>query len=512
MSSSRRNVAAQTLWPLLLLTIAALLLRAWRLGATPLFADEAYYLLWSHNLAPGYYDHPAGVAMLLRVSTALGGESGIGVRWLNALLSAVCVPLLYEVGRRYLSGLGGWLGAIAVAFGPVYIITGRIVFPDSLQYFLLLLNLIALYPLLRFGGDPVKWVLFGLSLGLLLNVKGTSLLYLGALVLYVALWRREWLHDRWAWLGVGVTLLVFLPWLIWGAQHDWPSLRLALSQGGGFGMERVSPLASLAHAWRYLTPPAAILAVTAVIGALIGAFRLRSGAETGVTLRNPPEWIFLGVSAACILLPMAFSAANSPRNLAFGLLPLWPLAALLASPDARPLAARLQRWVLIGLSGWLAICGIGTVTALLTPTRFPHSSGADLIRKDAAGWPQFARSLAAPEGGLLYAVDYSIAGQLAYYTGRTTYSSIGQFRYWGVPDADDWTVVAQGYIPSELVTERLKQGFAEVSGPEIGKYSSVDGEKRVYVWRAEGRAVPTVQLMDDLDFLSLASEAAQEQN
>ena len=34
------------------LILAALALRLWRLGAMPLFSDEAYYLLWVDRLAP----------------------------------------------------------------------------------------------------------------------------------------------------------------------------------------------------------------------------------------------------------------------------------------------------------------------------------------------------------------------------------------------------------------------------------------------------------------------------
>jgi 4-amino-4-deoxy-L-arabinose transferase-like glycosyltransferase len=407
------------------------------------------------------------------------------------------------------SELGGWIGAAAVAFGPVYILTGRIVYPDSLQYTFLLLNLLALARLLRREGRIVEWAWFGLTLGLLLNVKGTSLLYAGALAIYVLSWRRAWLRDPRAWLGAGLAALVFLPWLIWAAGHDWPSLRLALNQGSGFGMERPGLLGSVAHAWRYLTPPAVILAAMAALGAATGVARLWQGRKPGESLRQPPDWMVLALASGVILLPMILSAADSPRNLALGLLPMWPLAALLPGPDTRWRARRLQSWAWVALFAWLALCGIGTVSALLSPAVLPHSSGADAIRRDAAGWPQFGRDLAASESDLLYAVDYSIAGQAAYYTGRPVHSSLGQFRFWGVPDAEDWTVLAQGYIPGALVTERLRRGFESVSGPDAWRFADEDGEKIVYIWRAVGRRAPTARLLDDLDFLALARQAAE---
>jgi hypothetical protein len=215
----------------------------------------------------------------------------------------------------------------------------------------------------------------------------------------------------------------------------------------------------------------------------------------------------LALAAATFLLPMALSAANSPRNLALGLLPLWPLAALLPGPQPSRRMARLLSLAACALFGLMAIYAVGATAALLGPTQLPGSSGAALIRRDAAGWRQFGQAFSAPASDLIYAVDYSIAGQVSYYTGRPVQSSIGQFRYWGVPDAVDWTVLAQGYLPPELITERLQSGFGEVTGPEVWSYRDDDGEKRVTIWRATGRRVPTSQLLDDLDYLSLAQEA-----
>jgi hypothetical protein len=107
----------------------------------------------------------------------------------------------------------------------------------------------------------------------------------------------------------------------------------------------------------------------------------------------------------------------------------------------------------------------------------------------------------------LFAVDYSITGQVAYYVGRPVHSSIGQFRFWGVPDTEDWTVLAQGYIPETLVTEGLRQGFESVNGPEVRSFTDEDGEKIVYIWRAAGRRASSAQLLDDLDFLALREAA-----
>jgi 4-amino-4-deoxy-L-arabinose transferase-like glycosyltransferase len=491
---------------LLLVTLAAGALRVWQLGVMPLFADEAYYLLWSQRLAPGYYDHPAAVALLLRLSVILGGDGETGVRWLNALVSTACVPLIFAVGKRYVSPVAGWLAALSVALGPVYVLTGRVVYPDALQFLLLLLNLLALAPLIESDGTTRQWVWFGLTLGALLNTKGTSLLYLAGLGSYALLWRRDWLGNRRAWLGSGVALALLAPWLAWSARHDWPSLRLALHQGGGFGLAQTSLSSAVAHAWRYLTLPSLLLAALAALGAALETaqvIRHRKAREPG---GRPLAWMLLVIAAVSILAPMLLSAANSPRNLALGLLPLWPLAGLFYARAE----GRGKVWLdagFVALFAGMAVCAGGTVMALSGPARLPQSSGAAGIRQDSAGWPEFGAWLTAPADDLLFAVDYSIAGQVAHYTGRPVQSSLGQFRYWGVPDADDWTVLAQGYVPAELITERLRSDFETVTGPEVWVYRGDGGEKSVRVWRARGRRAPTTQLLDDLDFLALAQEA-----
>ena len=62
----------------------AVFLRFWHLGSAALIGDESYYWLWSERLALAYYDNAAGVALLVRMSTLFGGQSELGIRWLNA--------------------------------------------------------------------------------------------------------------------------------------------------------------------------------------------------------------------------------------------------------------------------------------------------------------------------------------------------------------------------------------------------------------------------------------------
>ncbi len=257
----------------LTLSLLALGLRFWRLGEMPLFGDEAYYLQFIDHPAPAYVDHPIGIAVLLGLSTALGGRTEIGVRWLNAVLGVVCVPLAFAMGRRYVSVGGGLIAAATVAFVPVFVVTGRVTFPDVLHAVLLLVNLLTLAPLLEGEDEGWRWALFGLTLALLLNVKLSSLFYVAGLVLFVLMFRLEWLRSQGFWLAAGIAALGFLPVLAWNAAHSWAGFRWAVAQGNAFGLTPLAWDARLRHAWWYHTPPVIVLGLLSGAGAGLALIR-----------------------------------------------------------------------------------------------------------------------------------------------------------------------------------------------------------------------------------------------
>ena len=337
------------------------------------------------------------------------------MRGLNALLSAACVPLAYAVGRRYVSMWGGLFAAIAVAFGPVYIITGRVAYPDTLQMALILVNLLSLAPLLGGRGTLPRWALFGFTLALLFNTKLSSAFYAVGLGIYLLGWRRDLLRQPGLWLALGLAALGLIPVIGWNARHEWAMVRWAIHHGQGFGLPQPGLGASLAHAWRYLTPPAALLAGFAAAFAVFGLASRRVGTAAPRTAaacgRQRTALFLLPLVAACLLLPILLSQANSPRNLGAGLLLLWPLAGFAISAAGEPGVsdrsgrpahrwARGLRLPVFSLCLWLVLYGVGTTAALQGPTPLPANTAAPVIRSDASGWPEFAAEFPQPAEGL----------------------------------------------------------------------------------------------------------------
>ncbi len=460
-------------------------LRFWGLGTLPLIGDESYYWLWSRHLDWAYYDHPAGVALLVRLGTALGGSSEAGVRWLNALLGLGCIWLTYLLGARALSRRAGLLGAAAVALGAPYLITSRFVYTDALHLFTALLNLLCFRLLAAGGGASILGGLaFGLSLALLLNTKYSAYLYAAALGVGVLLDYRNLLERRPFWLGVGIGGIGVLPVLAWNAAHRWASFRWQFSHATTALGGEYSLLGGIYHALVYITLPLLLLA-------LLGLGRLRTPAER-----------LLNLVALFLLVPVLISPANSPRNLTTGLVFLLLLAGTrLPSPLRNRTDGAVAGLLALLLFG-TALYGVGTLADLNGPSGWPHSSITAAIRRDTAGWRELGPLLREfPEP--IFAVDYSIASQIRYYSGREAITAWGQYRIWGIPDLRRATFVAQDYLPPEVISSRLRRAFRRVEGPQRFDFIQFGVTKVVYIWQAEGLRWKQDRLLRELDFLAL---------
>src|SRR5207237_6172110 len=80
--------------------VAGVLVRLLFAGLVPHFGDEAYYWEWSRHLAPGYFDHPPGIPLLIRGGTALLGNVPLGVLLLPVLAVLLAALATSAVARR----------------------------------------------------------------------------------------------------------------------------------------------------------------------------------------------------------------------------------------------------------------------------------------------------------------------------------------------------------------------------------------------------------------------------
>ena len=80
------------------------------------------------------------------------------------------------------------------------------------------------------SGDARWWLAAGVFAGLALLSKFTVVMLVPAVLAFMLVpdWRRRWLRSPYPWLAALIAVVVFLPVLIWNAEHDWASFRFQL--------------------------------------------------------------------------------------------------------------------------------------------------------------------------------------------------------------------------------------------------------------------------------------------
>jgi hypothetical protein len=208
------------------LTVAALVaLRLVAAAWTPLTFDEAYYWIWSNNLATGYYDHPPGVALVIRLGTLIAGDTELGVRLVSILLA---LPMSFAVYRTAEILFGGQrVAATATVLLNVTLMAAvgtLIVTPDSP---LLVASSFVLFFLAKVleSGRGAWWLAVGAAAGLALISKYTAMFFGLAILIWLISVpaMRQWLTSLWLYLGGLVALIIFSPVILWNAEHGWVS-------------------------------------------------------------------------------------------------------------------------------------------------------------------------------------------------------------------------------------------------------------------------------------------------
>lgn len=503
MNRKRRRFAGAIFWPMLVILLLGFGLRVVALDTLPLIGDEAYYRLWSKHPAPSYYDHPAGTALMIRLSTALAGDGEFGIRWFNATLGFLTAVLTVAVGRRMLSPRAGAFAGGLVALGAPFLIVGRFVYTDALHLFGILLNIWAFDRLIteKRSRLDASGVLFGLTLILLFNTKYSAYLYAAALGGWVLLQRRSLFRDQGFWVGIGMGVIGLLPVVLWNAAHNWISFRWQLSHFGLSSPGAHAPslalrlLANTQHAWAYLTPPV-------FLAGIAGLGSLRRTRERLLTL------VALGM-----LLPVIVSAANSPRNLTTG----WVLLMMMAGE--RVLGSRVadsfrqgrirtggvhRLAVGVGVLLFLSagIYGVGTVMALSGREMPVRSSVVADILQDTVGWRGLGEAFGDWSGSIL-TLDYSLAGQITYYADRQAVTPWGQYLLWDWPLSDPMLVVSLEYLPVDCVNTTIRGAFMRVEGPLRLRVEDKGVVRKLWLWQAYGLQLTEAELFQRLDFLTL---------
>lgn len=185
--------------------------------------DELATLEDARHLAWGFPAYPPVTLFFGRISLILFGTSISGFRFFAHLAQATAVVLTGLMARE----MGGRRGAqllAAVAAVPFALGGGFLMMYVAFDCLAWVLVAYFIVRLLR-TEDPRWWVAIGASIGLGMLTKWTMGFFVLSIVAGVLFTdARRSLKSKWLWIGVALSILVFLPNLLWQAQHNFISL------------------------------------------------------------------------------------------------------------------------------------------------------------------------------------------------------------------------------------------------------------------------------------------------
>ena len=185
--------------------------------------DELATLEDARHLALGYVAYPPVTPFFGRLSLALFGTSLSGFRFFAAVAESLAVVLTGLMARE----LGGtrWAQLIAATAAlPFCLVGGSVMQYVSFDYLGWVLTAYFTLRLLK-SNDPRWWIAIGGSIGFgMLSKYSMPFLVAGLVVGVLTTDVRRHLKSRWLWCGVVVSLLIFLPNLLWQVQHNFISI------------------------------------------------------------------------------------------------------------------------------------------------------------------------------------------------------------------------------------------------------------------------------------------------
>jgi 4-amino-4-deoxy-L-arabinose transferase-like glycosyltransferase len=438
--------------------------------------DELYFLAAGHHLAWGYPDQGPLVPALGRLMDELAPGSLVVFR-LPATLAAVVVTVVSALTARELGGRAFAQGfaALVVGTGVLTLLAGHLMATATFDFLVWVVSIFLFVRILR-TGEQRLWLLIGLVMGLgLLNKALPTVLALGLLVGCVLVPSvRPQLRSGWLWGGVLIAGAIWVPYLLWQADHGWPQLQLAQDVSAEYSAagERLGFFAlqllgfGLVGAWLWIT----------------GLARLWRSTDWPKVL--PYAWLTVIV---------VFIVTAGQGYYTAGIYPV-----LIAAGAVR-MEERVRRPGLV-LAGALVIALVFVPAELpvLSATTLANSPWSGLAENqlETVGWPEFTDQVAAAFATIpasqrahetILTENYGEAGAVERYGPALglpyAYSGLNAFGYWGPPPATaTWvTVVAEDGPPMPVLRQcRFVRRVTNSSG--------VDNEESqfaaIYVCRA----------------------------
>jgi 4-amino-4-deoxy-L-arabinose transferase-like glycosyltransferase len=296
-------------------------------------------------------------------------------------------------------------------------------------------------------GDDRLWLAAGAVLGLgLLNKPLPGFLAAGLLIGVAIAGPRRLLRNPYVWGGAAIAFVLWLPWILWQADHDWPQIDVSrdIAEGGSTSSE---PWWAIVPFQFLLISP--MLAPVWIAG-LVALFT------------DPALRVYRFLALTWVVLAVVFMATGGKPYYIAGLLPV-----LLAAGSVK-----VDAWLELGRAGarkalLVAALGLSALVGAVISLPVLPAKDADVVVDvnddvgETIGWPELADTVSAVYRDLPDAADavvltgnYGEAGAIERYGPARglppAYSGHNAFGDWGPPPDDAAPVITVGLAPSEM--------------------------------------------------------------
>jgi 4-amino-4-deoxy-L-arabinose transferase-like glycosyltransferase len=216
-------------------------------GPLELSPDEAHYWEWSRRPDLSYYSKGPLIAYLIGLTTAIGGANELGVRFLAPFFLFFSSLIIYRLSiELYNDSRIGVLTGLLLQFIPLFAAYGIIMTIDSPFIFFWILSLYLFFKAIR-ENKIIWWAFLGVSTGLGMLAKySMAFFYIcGAIYLIMEKEKRGLLKDLKTYLPLIISLILFLPVLVWNIKNDFVTFRHTGGHLGIYEGLKIRPLSFL---------------------------------------------------------------------------------------------------------------------------------------------------------------------------------------------------------------------------------------------------------------------------
>jgi 4-amino-4-deoxy-L-arabinose transferase-like glycosyltransferase len=414
----------------------------------------------------------------------LFGTSLAGFRLFAALAEAVAVLLTGLMAKELGGGRGAQLVAATAAI-PFALAGGALMQYVSFDYLCWVLAAYFVIRLLR-SENPRWWLAIGSSIGLGMMTKYTMGFFALGIVAGVLLMpARRHLASKWLWMGVACSILVFLPNIIWQAQHHFISLDfLRHIHNRDVRIGRTSDFLPGQLRLTLLASPLAVAGLYFYLLSKAGSrFRMLGWmyvVPLALFVVAKGRWYYLAAA-----YPMLYAAGS-----------VWGEERLRSFSQGWKICVRALAWTALAADGIL-IAAIAIPTAPVNSAwwRFASRNNGDLVEE--LGWPELVQTVAGIRDSLseqdrgrlgILAANYGEAGAINLYGSRfglpKAISGVNSFWQRGYGNPPPETLIVLGFSRSFL---QANFASCEVAGHTPNPYSVENEETRehpdIYVCR-----------------------------